>query len=97
MALNEPVADQQGVLNNAYLTIQPSSGDGYMIMNIWASGEIEIYMFDGLNEVLVESIDTSPYALALYKYLVTNSHYMKIKNVSGGTANIGYSGMQILD
>lgn len=97
MALNEPIIEQSSIANDAYLTVQPLSGDAYMIVNVWSGGAFEIYMYDGTNEVLVEEIGASPYSLNLYKFFVNNSYYMKIKNVSGGTVYVGYSGMQILD
>ena len=98
MALNEPVIGQNNAVGaSSFYTIQPASGDAYIIMNMWSDQSMEIYMSDGSSDVLVNNASGTPKALALFKYFVNNSNYMKIKNVGSTTASIGYSGMQILD
>jgi len=95
MAVGESVITMSSIANNAYLTIQPSAGTEYMISNIHSNGSIEIYYSDGTNRILFEKIITSPYATALQKLFTNNTYYIQVKNVSGSTNYIGYSGIQV--
>jgi hypothetical protein len=91
------VIGHSSIANNAYLTIQPSSGDEYIVSNIWGGGALEVYMTDGSNEVLIESISASPYSFNCYKWIVSNTYYLKVKNVSGDIKYVGYSGIKTKD
>lgn len=95
MAVGEAVIGRDSVADNSYLTIQPGSGSEYMIMNIYANGKFEVYMYDGTNDIYVQNSNSEPYSLSIFKFLCKNTDYLRVKNVSGATMHIGYSGMQI--
>jgi hypothetical protein len=97
MAVGDAVLVHSNVANDNYLTIQPASGDEYIITNIWAAGAIEVYMSDGTNNVLIENTAVEPYSFNNYKWIASNSYYLKVKNVSGGSVYIGCSGIKIKD
>jgi hypothetical protein len=97
MAVGDAVLLHSSVANDAYLTIQPASGDEYIINSIWAAGAIEIYMTDGTNNVLVENTAVEPYSFNGCKWIASNTYYLKVKNVSGGSIYIGCSGLVIKD
>lgn len=80
------------VANDAYLTIQPSAGVEASIHNIYVpeSSGVEIYYSDGVNDVLVVSNTGSLYSTQFH---VTNTYYIRVKNVSGSSINLGYDGI----
>lgn len=93
MAVMDVVSGHSSVANTASLTVQPGAGVEWVISNIYGGGKIEVYMTNGSNPVLVNSVSESPYSFALYKYFLNNTYYMTIKNVSGGSIYIGYNGI----
>jgi len=99
MAVGDAVLAQSSINWDEYLTIQPASGDEYIITNIWAEAEIEVYISDGVKDVQIEEMLIYPFSLNGYKWIISNSLYLKIKNASSGATNgyIGYSGIKIKD
>lgn len=93
MAKGDVWTYQASVANGAYQNIQPGVGYEAHICNFWGSGAIEVYQYDGTNEVLVNEVNSSPYAIAKFIYPVNNTYYLRIKNVSGGTIYVGFSGI----
>lgn len=79
------------VSNGAYLAFQPGSGE-VVVQNISYAGAMELYFYDGTNEVKVDS-DAGPGSrLGLYLNC-TNARYYRIKNVSGGAVNMAGDGV----
>ena len=92
MAIGQAVVTISSIADDASLSIQPSSGVEWIIHNISVpeDAEVEIYFSDGSNDILSVS-NTGGYIDGHFH--VTNSHYYKIKNVSGGSIYIGYDGI----
>jgi hypothetical protein len=94
MAVGDVVADTASVANGAYMTIQPGSGVEWVIHNLyWSGASVEVSKYDGTNEVKFASDTTFGALLNVYIH-VTNTDYLRIKNVSGSAAVIcGYDGV----
>jgi len=91
MAVNDTVSNCESVANAAYLTIQPSGTTEWVIHNIDFGGAVEISRFDGTNEIIFRTESAiGEYACVRH---VTNSDYLRVKNISGGTIKIGYDGV----
>ena len=92
MALGSVITDMQSVADDAYLTIQPASGNEWIINNIYYSGAVEIYRYDGTNSILFDSDETAGGLLSC-NFRCTNAYYIRVKNVSGDAAILGYDGI----
>jgi hypothetical protein len=68
----------------AYLALQPGSGVEVVVHNIGYAGAMELYFYDGTNQVKVWE-DTTAGGMLNLQLHCTNSKYYRIKNVSGGT------------
>lgn len=93
MAAGDVKADIQSIANNSHLTIQPASGEEYVIHNIFHASDVEITFYDGTNEITFDS-DAGAGVWSGHFWHVTNVDYIRVKNTSGATQNIGYSGIQ---
>lgn len=72
----------------ASLTVQPSSG-AWLLKNIQYGGAVEVYLTDGTNSILVDS-DGAAGEILGKNYLLSNTQYMTVKNVSAGAIFIRY-------
>ncbi len=81
------------VADNASVDVQPASGVEWILQNVYAAGAVEIYYTDGTNTCGVADQLTGAGSLTNMVHRCTNGYYIKIKNVSGGAINIGYSGV----
>jgi hypothetical protein len=93
-AIIEPgtaVSALTSVVNGAYLDIQPGSGAEWNIENLYYPGAMELYYYDGTNNMKVDADSTfgARYNLNLR---CTNTKYYRVKNVSGSTGYFGYDG-----
>ena len=86
--------DLQPVDAGNYLDVQPPSGETWEITTIIHGADCELYFSDGTNEQKFNS-GTGEDLFANCGYIVTNSHYIRIKNTSAGTALFGYMGVKI--
>jgi len=86
--------DLQPVDDGNYLDIKPPSGETWEIAVIIHGGDCEIYFSDGTNEQLFNT-GTGADHIKDCGYIVTNSHYVRVKNVSGSTALFGYMAVRI--
>jgi len=77
-----------------YLDVQPPSGETWEITTIIHGANCELYFSDGTNQQLFNS-GTGVDLFANCGYIVTNSHYIRIKNTSGSAALFGYMGIKI--
>lgn len=94
MAVGDVVsADATSVANNAYLDTAPGAGVEAVITNIFYAGAVEVYFYDGTNEILVLS-DSASGSILNCSFHVTSTRRIRIKNVSGGTVRISYDGVQ---
>ena len=93
MAVNDIVSvAPTSVANNASLTMQPGSGAEWLIKNLYYSGAVEIYRTDGTNSIKIDS-DGAGGGRFSASFLLTNTSYMAIKNVSGVAIFISYDGL----
>ena len=80
------------VANNDYCDIQPGAGHEAVIHNIYYEDDIEVYRYDGANEILIESFTGN----GVYSWLdfhVNNTDRIRVKNVGGEAHDIGYDGI----
>ena len=80
------------VADDGYKNIQPSAGDEVAIHNIYFEDDIEIYWYDGTYEVFFDSA-TGSGVYPCNSLHVTNSIYIRVKNVGGEAHSIGYDGI----
>ena len=89
------VSISAAVADDGFLDVRPGSGVEWSIHNLFAAGAAELYFYDGTNSILIDSGGsgtTSGISWTGMVFEVTNSIYLRVKNVSGSTANLGYSG-----
>ena len=82
------------VANNGYLDIRPpvpslTNAEEWRVLAIHApeSSSIEVYRSDGTNEFMIAS---NTAGMANFQWVVSRGTYLRIKNVSGATAYLGY-------
>jgi hypothetical protein len=92
MAAGSVVTDLSSVADDAYLTIQPGASNEWVINNIYYAGAVEVYRYDGTNSILFAS-DTAAGALIQCNFRCKNGDYIRVKNVSGDAAILGYDGI----
>ena len=78
--------------NNASLTLAQGSGVEVVVHNIYYGGAVEFYWTDGTNPIKFDS-DTALGGRLNLQHHCTQTRYISIKNVSGGTIFIGADGM----
>jgi hypothetical protein len=78
--------------DDGYMSIQPGAGVEWVIHNIYCGDDAEIYWFDGTNYLLFYTVTGANWITGIFSH-VTNTIYIKVKNVSGGTADFGYDGV----
>jgi len=92
MAAGSVVTNLESVADDAYLTIQPAASNEWCINNLYYAGAVEIYRYDGTNSILIDS-PTAAGALLGCNLRCTNGDYVRVKNVSGDAAILGYDGI----
>ena len=80
------------VANTAFLAFQPAAGTEIVLHNVYVpSGQaVELYWSDGTNDILIDSGTESYNA---FQFHCTNTVYVRVKNVSGGSIRLGGDGM----
>lgn len=79
------------VADDAYVDIQPASGHEARIHNIYWADDVTVEFYDGTNSVVFDS-PTGAGCYGYFVFEVTNTYRIRVRNVSGSTQNIGYSG-----
>ena len=90
-AVGDAVVENQSVSNGSFLDIQPGSSIQWLVHHVFHEGDIEIYWYDGTNDILIGSSTGANYEFLNIR--VTNSIRLRIKNVAGSTKRIGYDGV----
>ena len=93
MAVGDVKSDLQVVASGAFFDIKPPTGEEWVIHNIYHSAEAELYFTDGTNMIKISKHDSEGGWLC-YWFHVTETHWLKVKNISTGDAYIGYDGVQ---
>lgn len=81
------------IANESYLTIQPDSGVEIIIKNIICADSAEVYITDGTNYILIDAA-TGVNSWLNVSIDITNSVYIKVKNVSGVAQYMCATGVQ---
>jgi flagellar hook assembly protein FlgD len=89
---------QLTVANNAFLdTLSVLSGtQEAIVQNVFASGQISITWYDGTNEFIYETSPSGSAAAYLnmtWRSSKNSGRRIRVKNVSGGSISIGWSGV----
>jgi hypothetical protein len=92
MAVGDVVIDLQEVAAGASLEIQPGVGAEWFISNVFFSGAVSIYLTDGALECLTSTYRGAGRWACIVLH-ITNTVYLKIKNISATTKLIGYDGV----
>lgn len=91
-AILDKFTDIQSIADNAYLDVRPGTGEEVTIHNIYYEDDIEVYRYDGTNEILFLSASDNG-CLAFYSFHCTRDDRIRLKNVAGTTKLIGYDGV----
>jgi hypothetical protein len=92
MSVGDVTSDHQSISDAARLTIQPAAGVEWVIHNLYYEGACNIHRTDGGNDLTFDT-DTEAGARLGYVWHVTNTVYLELENVSGGSAVLGYDGV----
>jgi len=94
MAVGDVKNGLSSVAANGELTIQPPSGEEWVIHNIYHEYDIDLILTDGTNNLTFDT-ETGAGVYAKYAFHITNSIYLKVKNKDSSNARlIGYDGVQ---
>lgn len=92
MAVGDVCKGLQSVATGSYLDIQPSGTVEWVIHNIYHEAEVELYLYDGSNNLLFDS-DDQVGVFARYAYHCTNGQRVRVKNTNASSKLIGYDGI----
>lgn len=92
MAAGDNVNAYNSVANGAYLDIKPGAGAVWQIFNIYCGGDWELYLSNGTNNIKIDGNYGSG-SIQKRSMVVTNTQYLRIRNVSGGSRFFGYDGV----
>lgn len=93
MAVGDIKSGLASVGAGAFLDIRPPSGEEWSIHNIYHEDSVELYFSDGTNNLLFDSA----YGKGVYAFFifhVTNTRYLRVKNLASAARLIGYDGIQ---
>jgi len=107
--INNPSALATGSAGNAvdgkdyvpsgdYLVIRPATTEQIMLMNLYSNQKFEVYMSNDIDyqEGDAKIRETfSEGGTFLFKDIITNDNFIKIKNTGDTTSEIGYSGFRV--
>ena len=83
------------IASAASMTIQPSAGVEWLVKNIYYAGAVSFYKTDGSNPILFDSDGTAG-AKQGCSFLVTNTCYITVKNVTTTPFYMCWDGLQTL-
>ena len=78
--------------DNGTLDIKPTGTEEWVIHNIYAEGEAELYWNDGTHSFLFATITGGGWLNGLFSH-VTATYYMTLKNIAGSAKDFGYDGV----
>jgi len=92
MAVGAAVQGLVSKAQNEFLDMQPGAGIEWIIHNIYHENNIELYIYDGTNQIKIDS--DSGYG-AMYGLCIhcTNTKYLRIKSTYASAQLIGYDGI----
>lgn len=92
MAVGDVFSGLSSVASNSYLVIQPASGVEAVVHNIYHASDAQLELYDGTNS-LVFDVHYGAGGWLGFFFHVTNSRYLRVKNLSSSSALIGYDGI----
>jgi hypothetical protein len=93
MAVGDVKSGLSSVAAGEYLDIRPSTGEEWVIHNIYHASDIQLELYDGTNSLIFDT-DAGAGVYAKYAFHVTNSIRIRVKNTSASAQLIGYDGVQ---
>ena len=75
-----------------YFSIQPDTGNEIVIHNVIFSGACEVYIYDGVTELLMDTF-TEVGSLSGQYFHCTNTKYIRVKNTTAGNLNFYADGV----
>ena len=76
------------------VSIRPSSGVEAIVHNIYTSGMASLYLTNGTDNILIDSITSDYGAWVDFKFHITNDYYLKVKSLEvSRTINIAWDGV----
>jgi len=92
-AVGDVVADCQSIATTATLDAQPGAGVEWVIHNIWFEADVELQRYDGTNLAAVAQFIGPNFQWFTPAVHVTNTNYVRIKNLNGSSKVICYDGV----
>jgi len=92
VAVGDVKSGLSSIAAGAYLAIQPSGTEEWVIHNIYHASDAEFHFYDGTNDILVESHYGKGGWLG-YFFHVRNGLYIRVKNANTAAKLIGYDGV----
>lgn len=96
MSSGDAVNNIEAVTDDGYLDIHPTAGIEWIIHNLFIpdgiAGGVEVYAYNGTLSVLIGTFTSTQ---MLVNFHCTNTDYIRIKNVSGSSADLGYDGIVV--
>jgi len=89
MAVGDAVVNNSSVATTAFLAIQPGAGVEWLVHHIFHEAEVEIYWYDGSNDIKIAA--PAGFNYETMQARVTDSIYLRVKNINGSTKRIGYN------
>jgi len=93
MAVGDVKSGISSIAASAYLDIQPSGSDEWVIHNIYHNSDVSIEFYDGTNSIIFDSVGGAG-AYSKFNFHCTNARRIRVKNTSTSSKLIGYDGMQ---
>jgi len=94
MSSGDIVGAHASVADDGYLDVQPSAGIEWIIHNLFVpdsiAGGVEVYSYDGTSAILVGTFTSTQ---MMVNFHCSNTFYLRMKNVSGSSADLGYDGI----
>ena len=75
-----------------YLDIQPGPGTQAVIHNIYHEDDVDFAFVDGTSNLIFDSV-SGPGAYTKFAFHVTNTRWIRVRNLSGTEVLIGYDGI----
>jgi len=93
MAVGDVKSGLSSINAGAYLDIQPTSGEEWVIHNIFHEGKIEIELYNGTSSLTFDAAEGKG-VYARFAFHVTNAIRIRVKNTDSAAKLIGYDGVQ---
>ena len=92
--LRDVVALTDDIADDAYLELKPTGTEQWSIQNVYGEGQIELWRFNADGSFkFAESLAGLPALFSWVDFKVTITEWMRVVNVSGGVAGVGYDGV----